>query len=105
MPGTATDSSDKPTEETVSKPTAPPAAPPAPENYETVPVEPTEEEKLQKAMQVPCPIKKYAGKSLGEILTLDANALNWIATKYTGSAEVTAAAKLICEYAVQQATA
>lgn len=106
LPGTAMDPSDKlQTEETVSKPTAPPAAPPAPENYETVLVEPTEEEKLQKAMQVPCPIKKYAGKSLGEILTLDANALNWIATKYTGSAEVTAAAKLICEYAVQQATA
>lgn len=56
-------------------------------------------------MKTPCPIKKFSGKTLGDLLTLDPNALNWIATKFTGGEEISAAAKMICEYAVQQATA
>lgn len=64
----------------------------------------TPEEKLAKAMSTPCPISKYKGKTLGDVLTMDPNALNWIANKFTGSEEISAAAKLICEYAMQQAS-
>lgn len=56
-------------------------------------------------MKTPCPIAKYKGKTLGEVLSLDPNALNWVANKFTGSAEVSSAAKTICEYAMQQASA
>ena len=72
-------------------------------DYETAELSP--EEKLEQAMKTPCPIKKFSAKTLGDLLTLDPNALNWIATKFTGGEEISAAAKMICEYAVQQATA
>jgi hypothetical protein len=65
----------------------------------------TPEEKLQQAMLVPCPITKYNGKTLGDLLALDPKALNWVATKFTGGTEISGAAKIICEYALQQATA
>lgn len=68
-------------------------------------VELTPEQKLEQAMNLPCPIAKYAGKTLGDMITQDPNSLIWIATKYKGSEETSAAAKLICEYAQQQATA
>ncbi len=76
-----------------------------PVNYETVSVEFSEEQKLQKAMRIPCPIKKYADKTLGDLIVADAKALNWIATRYTGNPEIMEAAKRICEYALQQASA
>lgn len=90
------------TEDSVSEPQGlaeepeAPAEPPAP---------PSEEELLQRAMSTPCPIAKYSGKTLGEVLALDPKALNWVANKFTGNPEITAAAKRICEYAMQQATA
>lgn len=65
----------------------------------------TPEEKLAKAMQVTCPITKFGGKTLGEVLQLDPNAIQWCATKFTGGEEIKAAAQLICEFALQQATA
>lgn len=65
----------------------------------------TAEEKLQNALQVPCPITKFRGKSLGEVLSLDQGAIKWVATKFTGGEEVREAARLICEYALQCATA
>ena len=65
----------------------------------------TPEQKLEQAMKTPCPITKYKGKTLGEVLTLDPNALSWVANKFTGGGEISSAAKLICEYALQQATA
>ena len=65
--------------------------------------EPTPEEKLRQAQSTPCPIAKYSGKTLGEVLTLDPKAIHWIANKFTGNAEISAAAKLICEYAREQA--
>ncbi len=58
----------------------------------------TEEEQLEQAMQMPCPITKYSGKTLGEVMGLDPKALVWIATKYTGDENIKAAALLICEY-------
>lgn len=62
----------------------------------------TAEEKLAIAMRTPCPITKFSGKSLGEVLQLDPNAIQWCATKFTGNDEIRAAAKLICEFALQQ---
>lgn len=77
---------------------------PAPETvYEAT--ELTPEQKLEQAMMTPCPITKFKGKTLGDLLTLDPNALNWVANKFTGGAEISAAAKTICENALQQATA
>ena len=65
----------------------------------------TREERLQQAMNMPCPISKYGGKTLGDVLTLDPKALNWGANKFSGDQEIVAAAKMICEYALQEATA
>ena len=90
---------------TVQQASAPAAENTEPVNYETVPVELSEEQKLQKAMRIPCPIKKYADKTLGDLIVADAKALNWIATRYTGNPEIMEAAKRICEYALQQASA
>lgn len=62
----------------------------------------TYEERLNNAMMVPCPITKYTGKSLGEVLREDPKALKWVAEKFTGSEEIKAAAQMICDYALQQ---
>lgn len=78
---------------------APPDAVPAP-----VPVavpELTPEQKYQKACSVPCPIAKYRGRSLGDLIGFDPGALKWLATKFKGDNEIIEAAKCICEYAVQ----
>ena len=69
------------------------------------PKELTEEEKLQLALKTSCPIKKYAGQSLGEVLPSDPGAIKWIATKFTGDETVKAAALLICNHALAAATA
>ena len=75
----------------------PPAAPakpaPAPQEPTLTPFEQT--------LKMPCPISKYSGKTLGDVLQLDPKALTWVANKYTGDASISAAAKLICEQAVQ----
>lgn len=75
------------------------------EDYETVPKELTEGEKLELAMKTPCPIPKLSGKTLGDLIQLDPRALTWVATSYTKDPQIQEAAKLICEYAMQQATA
>lgn len=79
---------------------------PVAETYEVTPVqtEPTEEELLQQAMSTPCPITKFSGKTLREVLTMDPGALRWLATKYQGDESIRTAAQRICEYAVQQAS-
>lgn len=69
------------------------------------PKELSPEEQLHQAMATPCPITKFAGKSLGDVLTMDPNAINWVATKFTGDEKIKKAAELICEYALQQETA
>lgn len=81
---------------------------PAQEEYtasEPAPKELTPEEKLEQAMNVPCPITKFRGKTLGEVLTLDPGAIKWMATKFAGSEELKEAAKLICEFSLQQTIA
>ncbi len=77
------------------------------EEYSVEPVQRvlTPEEMLENALRVPCPISKYAGKTLGEVLQLDPNAIKWCATKFTGGEEIKAAALLICEHSLQQASA
>lgn len=70
---------------------------------EPAPHELTPEEKLAQAMQAPCPITKFKGKTMGEVLTMDPGAIKWIATKFTGGEELKEAARLICDYAMQQA--
>ena len=85
-----------------------PKSEPAQEEYtvnEPVQKELTPEEKLAQAMNVPCPISKFSGKTLGEVLSLDPGAIKWVATKFTGGEEIKAAAKLICEFSLQQTIA
>ena len=60
------------------------------------------EDPFTKAMSTPCPISKYNGKSLGEVLQMDPKAIMWVATKFTGDPEIAAAAKLICEQAMME---
>ena len=60
----------------------------------------TEEEKYDAALRVECPITKYRGKTLGDMIALDPKALDWIARKYTGQPDIAEAAKLICEHAL-----
>lgn len=59
---------------------------------------------FEKALQIPCPIVKYKDKTLGEVLQIDPKALHWVATKFTGNADVSVAAKLICDEAIKTAT-
>ena len=69
------------------------------------PVALTAEQKLEQAFQKPCPIKKYSGKTLGEVLAMDPNAIAWVANKYKDNQELSNAARLICEHAMQQTSA
>lgn len=64
--------------------------------------EPSSEEKLRQAMNTPCPIAKYKGKTLGDVLTLDPRAISWVANKFTGNSQISEAAKLLCDYALEQ---
>ena len=65
----------------------------------------TYEERIQKAMSMPGPIKKYAGKTLGDLVVTDPKALNWIVNKFHDDKGTNEAARLICEYALGQASA
>ena len=66
----------------------------AAENPEPVPAE---ADPFEAAMKMPCPISKYWGKTLGDILSVDPKAIVWVAQKFTGDSALSAAAKLICE--------
>lgn len=72
------------------------------ENAEAEPITASAETPLEHAMKMPCPISKYSGKTLGDILGIDPKALVWVANKFTGDDEISNAAKLICEQAVEQ---
>lgn len=65
----------------------------------------TYEERIQQAMNMPCPIKKYAGKTLGDLVVTDPKALNWIVNKFHDDKGTNEAARLICEYALGQESA
>lgn len=72
---------------------------------EAVRQEMTHELRIQQAMSMPCPIKKYAGKTLGDLVVTDPKALNWIVNKFYDDKGTNEAARLICEYALGQASA
>ena len=65
--------------------------------------EPTLEEKYAAACKLPCPIGKYEGRTLGELIAIDPKAITWVAEKYQGDPEIKAAALVICEYSLMQA--
>lgn len=81
-----------------------PAAPPVPEASPQV-VELSPEQKFEQACAVASPIKKHGGKTLGEVLQMDPGAISWLADKYTRDETIRAAAKYICTYAMEHATA
>ena len=60
---------------------------------------------LEEALVLPCPIKQHAGKTLGEVLQIDPDCISWIATKYKNDPKIADGAKLICEHAMEQASA
>ena len=84
--------------------TGAPAAPPAPDPEPEV-VELTPEQRFEQACAIVSPIKKHNGKTLGEILTMEPRAINWLATKFSGDETIKAAAEFICSYSMAQATA
>lgn len=96
--GEDSDVSTAPTE-SAAAPAPAPAAPVEPPKVER---ELTLEEKATNAMQMPCPISKYSGKTLGDVLTMDPNAIKWVAEKFKGNDEIKAGAIAICEYAAEQ---
>ncbi len=61
----------------------------------------TLEERYEAALKVICPISKFGGKTLNEVLMMDPGAIKWLADKYTGNDEIKAAANTILEYSVQ----
>lgn len=77
---------------------APAAAP-----VEAPPKELTAEEKFQLACRTPCTLKKYEGRTLGDVLQLDPSCIKYLATKYEGNEKLKEAAKFICEYAASNA--
>lgn len=59
---------------------------------------------LEKAMKTLCPISKYKDKTLGDVLREDPGAIAWVANKFKGDANISAAAKLICNQALQESS-
>ena len=59
-----------------------------------------EEDPLEAAMKMLCPISKYKGKTLGDVATIEPSALVWVANKFQGDQIISAAAKLICDHAL-----
>ena len=53
-------------------------------------------------MRMPCSIIKYSGKTLGDVLRMDPHAILWVANKFSGDPNISAAAKLICEQAMEE---
>lgn len=94
-------------EATVGEPVtteAPTVVEPSPQT-ETDPAleETTLEDAFAAALKLPCPIAKYPGKTLGDLLQMgEHSALVWIADKFTKDPDIAAGAKLICEKALEQ---
>ena len=81
-----------------------PAVQPAPDPEPEV-VELTPEQRFEQACAIVSPIKKHNGRTLGDILTMEPRAINWLATKFSGDETIKAAAEFICAYSMEQATA
>lgn len=65
----------------------------------------TAEEKYKAALDTKCTVSKYSGKTMSEILMLDANFINWLVKKYQYQDTNKEAAQIICEYAARQQAA
>lgn len=64
----------------------------------------TLEERYQQAINVVCSIKKFAGRTLGDIVKIEPGFVRWVAEKYTGDdSKLKESAQVICEYAKAQA--
>jgi len=60
------------------------------------------EDAFQNALKMPCPIQKYSGKTLGDLLMAgETNVLIWVAEKYKKDPEIAAGARLICEKSLE----
>lgn len=70
----------------------------------TAPAPARTESPLEAAMKMPCPISKYNGKCLGDLIMLDPDALAYIARSVKYNPEIVAGAVLICQHALQQAS-
>lgn len=70
------------------------------ETHKPVIKEMTPEEKYRQASSMMWPTKKHSGRTLGDVLHMDPTAITWLANKYNGNPEVSAAAKFMCEYAI-----
>lgn len=82
-------------EEQQVEPTSPAAA------VKTV-EESTPEGDLDKALKLPCPIQKYSGKTLGDLLRAgETGAIVWIAEKFKKDPVIAAGARLICERSLE----
>ena len=56
------------------------------------------ENAFEQALKLPCPIAKYSGKTLGDLLQLgETGAIVWIAEKFKKDPAIAAGARLICE--------
>ena len=80
-------------------PVAAPAEPPVPKR------ELTPEEKFLQASSVLWPTKKHAGRTLGQVMQMDPSAVEWLANRYDRNPDVSAAAKYMCEYALNHQSA
>lgn len=113
----AGDSFDYPTADEFSEAATSPAVIPAempalpagnedgtPEPEYTAAAAPEPELTFESAKAMPCPISKYSGKTLGDLILLDPNALNWIATKFSGDEKLSKGARLICAEALRVAS-
>jgi hypothetical protein len=85
---TPTDGAATPTGEAFEE-TAPPVT--------EVPTTEPEPLTFESALKLPCPIAKYKGKTLGDLIMADPKALTWIAAKFSGDEQIIAGARLICE--------
>lgn len=56
---------------------------------------------LDAALKMPCPIREYKGKTLGEVIRIDPKAIKWIAQRYNKDPKVKEAAEYICTHAAQ----
>ncbi len=74
---------------------------PAPEPVKVL----TPEEQFKQASSMLWPTKKYAGRTLGQVMQMDPSAIEWLANKYDRNPDTTAAAKFMCEYAMSHAGA
>jgi hypothetical protein len=74
-----------------------PAADAEPEKAQEIAAELSPKEMtLDEAYAVDCPISKYKGKNLREVLSIDQSAILWIAQKYNQDERIQTAAQMIC---------